>query len=397
VSDAAAPRPRRLRAVLREEERVTPLELFFDLVFVLAITQCTQLMADDPTWEGIARGVLVLALMWWAWVGYAWLTSVVEPEEGGVRLVIFAAMAGLLVVSLCVPGAFGDEATLFACAYAVVRFGQIGLFLIASRDEPELRHSVWGLAGGTAVGTGLLIVGSFFETEAQFAIWSLALALDVAEPYFFGSEGWKLQPSHFAERHGLIVIIALGESIVAIGAGAAVAVDAGVVIAATLGIVIASALWWLYFDVVALVAERRLAEAEVGKVQNEMARDSYSLIHFGMVAGIILAALGLKKTIGDVDAPLKVEVATATLGGIALYLLAHVAFRWRNVHSLNRRRLACAVAMLALIPLATEISAIATQAVIAGLLVILIVYEVMRYGAFREKIRRELASGHTPA
>jgi len=379
--------------VIREESRVTPLELFFDLVFVLAITQCTALMADDPSWEGIARGVLVLGLMWWAWTGYAWLTSVVEPEEGAVRLVMFAAMAGLLVVSLCVPGAFGDEATLFACAYAVVRFSQIGLFILASRDFPELRHSVWGLAGGTAVGCGLLIVGSFFDPEPQFAIWALALALDVGEPYFFGSEGWKLQPSHFAERHGLIVIIALGESIVAIGAGASVAVDAGVVFAAVIGIVIASALWWLYFDVVALVAERRLSEAPVGKVQNEMARDSYSLIHFGMVAGIILGALGLKKTIGDVDAPLKVEVATAALGGIALYLLAHVAFRWRNVHSLNRRRLACAIVLLALIPLATEISSLATSALIAALLVVLIAYEVIRFSDFRDKIRSQLAHG----
>ena len=395
VSETDTTRGPRFRTVMREEERVTPLELFFDLVFVLAITQCTALMADDPTWEGIARGVLVLGLMWWAWTGYAWLTSVVEPEEGAVRLVMFAAMAGLLVVSLCVPGAFGDEATLFAVAYAVVRFSQIGLFLIASRDFPELRHSVWGLAGGTAVGCGLLLVGSFFDPEPQFAIWSLALLLDVAEPYFFGSEGWKLQPTHFAERHGLIVIIALGESIVAIGAGASVAIDTGVVVAAVLGIVVASALWWLYFDVVALVAERRLAEAEVGKVQNEMARDSYSLIHFGMVAGIILAALGLKKTIGDVGAPLELEVATATLGGLAAYLLAHVAFRWRNVHSLNRRRLACALVMLALIPLATEVSGLTTLAIVCALLIILIVYEVVRFSEFRERIRRELASGAT--
>ena len=376
---------------MREEERVTPLELFFDLVFVLAITQCTALMANDPTWEGIARGVLVLGLMWWAWGGYAWLTSVVEPEEGAVRLVMFAAMAGLLVVSLCVPGAFGDEATLFAVAYAVVRFSQIGLFILASQDYPELRRSVLGLAGGTAVGCGLLFVGSFFEAEAQFAIWSVALLLDVAEPYFFGSEGWKLQPSHFAERHGLIIIIALGESIVAIGAGAAVAIDAGVVAAAVLGIVIASALWWLYFDVVALVAERRLSEAPVGKVQNEMARDSYSLIHFGMVAGIILAALGLKKTIGDVGAPLELEVATATLGGVAAYLLSHVAFRWRNVHTLNRRRLACALVMLALIPVATEIPGLTSLVIISLLLILLIAYEVIRFGEFRQEIRRDLA------
>ena len=222
------------------------------------------------------------------------------------------------------------------------------------------------------------------------------MLLDVAEPYFFGSEGWKLQPSHFAERHGLIIIIALGESIVAIGAGASVAVDTGVVAAAVIGIVIAAALWWLYFDVVALVAERRLSEAPVGKVQNEMARDSYSLIHFGMVAGIILAALGLKKTIGDVGEPLKLEVATATLGGVAAYLLSHVAFRWRNVHTLNARRLACALVMLALIPVATEISALATSTIIAGLLVALIAYEVIRFSEFRDEIRHDLAQGVEP-
>src|SRR5688500_1071088 len=145
VAATTEPRPRRLTAVLRDESRVTPLELFFDLVYVLALTQCTALMADDPTWEGLARGLLVLGVMWWSWVGYAWLTSVVNPEEGAVRLVMFAAMAAFLVVALCVPGAYGDEALLLACAYAIVRFSQIGLFLIASRDDPALRHAVWGL------------------------------------------------------------------------------------------------------------------------------------------------------------------------------------------------------------------------------------------------------------
>ena len=136
-----SPRAPRISAVFRETERVTPLELFFDLVFVLAITQCTALMADDPTWAGLARGLFVLGVLWWSWVGYAWLTSVLDPEEGGVRLVMFVAMAALLVVALCVPGAFGDDALLFGCAYGVVRFSQIGLFLIASRDDPALRGS----------------------------------------------------------------------------------------------------------------------------------------------------------------------------------------------------------------------------------------------------------------
>ena len=135
-----------MTAVRREGDRVTTLELFFDLVFVLALTQCTALMAADPTWHGLVRGLLVLAVLWWAWVGYAWLTSVVDPEEGAVRLAIFAAMAAFLVAALCVPNAFGDDALAFACAYAVVRVAHIWLFVIASRDDPGLRRSVIGLA-----------------------------------------------------------------------------------------------------------------------------------------------------------------------------------------------------------------------------------------------------------
>ncbi|HEV7364026.1 MAG TPA: low temperature requirement protein A, partial [Solirubrobacteraceae bacterium] len=202
----------RLSAVMRSEERVTPLELFFDLVFVLAITQCTALMAAHPTWAGLGKGLLVLALLWWAWVGYAWLTSVVDPEEGVVRFAIFAAMAALLVVALCVPQAFGGEALLFAGAYGAVRSAQIGLFTVASRDEPELRRSVIGLAVGTAVGVGLLVAGALAGGAAQVVLWALALLLDMAGPFLFGSEGWRLVPGHFAERHGLIVLIALGES-----------------------------------------------------------------------------------------------------------------------------------------------------------------------------------------
>ena len=210
----------RLTPVMRQTERVTPLELFFDLVFVLALTQCTTLMAAEPTWAGLGKGVLVLGVLWWSWVGYAWLTSVLDPEEGGVRLVMFAAMAALLVVALCVPDAFGDDALLFAVAYGVVRAAHIALFILASRDDPALRQSVLGLAGGSAVGVALLLAASGTDGWLQGSLWALALFLDMAEPFFFGAEGWSLEhPSHFAERHGLI-IIALGESIVAIGVGA---------------------------------------------------------------------------------------------------------------------------------------------------------------------------------
>jgi low temperature requirement protein LtrA len=387
VSTTERPRSSRVSAVLRQTERVTPLELFFDLVFVLAITQCTALMAEDPTWQGLGKGLLVLGVLWWSWVGYSWFTSVVDPEEGAVRLVIFAAMAALLVAALCVPDAFGETALLFGCAYGVVRFSQIALMLLASRDDPGLRQSTLGLAGGTAIGVGLILAASAFDGALQVGLWVLALLLDMGEPYLFGAEGWKLVPGHFAERHGLIFIIALGESIVAIGVGAEAGVDAGVVAAATLGVAVAAALWWLYFDVVALVAQRRLSRAAVGREQNELARDSYSYLHFPMVAGVVLLALGLKKTLGDVEDELTLVTATAMLGGTALYLLAHVAFRLRNVGSLNPHRLAAAVLLVALLPLAVEVPSLATLAVLTGVLGALVGYEAFRFAEARDSVR----------
>jgi low temperature requirement protein LtrA len=395
VSTAA--RTPRLTAVRRSEERVTPLELFFDLVFVLAITQCTGLMANHTTWAELGHGVLVLGLLWWSWVGYAWLTSVVDPEEGAVRFAMFAAMAALLVVALCVPESFGDSSVLFACAYAGVRLGQIALFILASRDEPELRRSIWGLAASTAIASTLLIVGALFEDDGiQAAIWGFALFLDMGEPYVFGSEGWKLAPGHFAERHGLIIIIALGEAIVAIGVGAHAHVDAGIVAASALGIAVAGALWWLYFDIVALVAERRLTRAKVGREQNEIARDSFSYLHFPMVAGIVLLALGMKLTIAHVDEPLEAVPATAMLGGAAIYLLAHVAFRWRNVHRFSTARLGCALLLFALIPLGTSIDALWTLALVSALLAGLIVYETRHFAELRDRLRHQLAQGSSP-
>jgi low temperature requirement protein LtrA len=391
VSTVAPNRSPRLAAVRRQTERVTPLELFFDLVFVLAITQCTALMAAEPTWTGLGKGLLVLGVLWWSWVGYAWLTSVLDPEEGAVRLVIFAAMAALLVVALCVPGAFGGSALLFACAYGVVRAAHIALFLLASRDDPALRQSVLGLAGGSALGVGLLVAAAFADGRLQGALWLVALLLDVGEPFLFGAEGWKLMPSHFVERHGLILIIALGESIVAIGVGARAGVDAGVVVAATLGIAVAAALWWLYFDVVALVAERHLLRAAVGREQNEIARDSYSYLHFPMVAGIVLLALGLKKTLGSVGDSLDLVPAAALLGGTAIYLLAHVAFRMRNVHTLNKHRLACAILLVALLPATGALPALATLGILCAALTALIGYESIRFAGSRDRVRHQLA------
>ena len=383
----------RLAATMRERESVTPLELFFDLVFVLALTQCTALMADEPTWEGLAKGLLILAVLWWSWSGYAWLTSLVDPEEGVVRIAMFGAMAAFLVAALCVPDAFDDSALIFAVAYAGVRGAHLVLYAISSRDDPNLRHSVITLAESSAVGVGLLTAAAFTDGALQGALWTLAIVLDYGGPYFFGVEGWKLMPSHFAERFGLIVIIALGESIVAIGVGVDTAeVDAGIVVAAVLGTIVAGALWWLYFDVVALVAERRLSQAAPGRERNSIGRDSYGYLHMPMVAGIVLLALGFKKTLGHVDEPLKLVPVVALLGGTAMYLLAHVLFRLRNVHRFSWQRLLCAVVLLALIPVGVELAALGTLAIVAALLVVLIVYESIAFAELRDRLRHQVAA-----
>jgi low temperature requirement protein LtrA len=391
MTSAPTPRPSRLAAARREGERVTPLELFFDLVFVLAITQCTALMADDPTWSGLAQGLLVLGVLWWAWVGYAWLTSVIDPEEGAVRLIVFAAMAALLIVALCVPEAFDSLGLVFALAYGAFRISHIALFILASPDDDALRHSVLGLAVSTAVGVGLLATASLFDGLAQGALWALALFLDMAGPYFIDSAGWRLVPGHFAERHGLILIIALGESIVAIGIGAAGALDLGIATVAVLGVALAAAQWWIYFDVVALISARRLGEAEPGRVQNELARDSYSYIHLALVAGIVLVALGMKIAIGHAEEHLETVPAFALLGGTAVYLLGLVAFRFRHVHTINRQRLGLAIVLLIVVPVATAIPAWASVAVVVVLIWTMIAYEHRGYGPSREELRHEAA------
>jgi low temperature requirement protein LtrA len=371
------------------EERVTPLELFFDLIFVFAITQVTGLVVADPTWGGLVRGLLVLSVLWWAWAAYAWLTNTIDPEEGVVRLAMFGAMGAMLIASFAVPDAFGEDALLFACAYAIVRIAHLVLYAVAGRGDRELLKAVARLGAGSGVGMCLLFVAAALDGKAQVAVWAIALVADLLGPYVGRARGWHLSPGHFVERHGLIVIIALGESIVALGAGATGDLGAGVVVAALLGFAVAACLWWAYFDVVAIVAERRLTETE-GNAQLAMARDSYSYLHLPMVAGIILFAVGVKKTIGHVGDPLETVPAVALCGGVALYLVAHVLFRLRNVRSLSRQRLVVSVVLVAILPAAVELPALATLAVVAALCAGLIAYEAIRFADARDRVRHAL-------
>ena len=374
------------RSAAAGEERVTPLELFFDLVFVFALTQVTGFISDDPSWASLVKGLLVLGVLWWAWAAYAWLTNTINPDEGAVRLMMFAAMAAMLIASLAVPDVFGDDAFLFACAYGFVRIAHLVLYALVGRDDRDLLGAVARLAAGSAIGISLLFVASALDGRVQVTVWAIALAIDLIGAYIGGGRGWHLSAGHFAERHALVVIIAFGESIVAVGVGATDELDAGVLAAATLGIAIAAALWWAYFDVVALVAERKLRET-TGNAQLRMARDSYSYLHLPMVAGIVLLAVGVKKTIEHTGDHLEPVPAVALCGGVALYLTAHILFRLRNVRSLNRQRLVASILLVALIPLALEVPALATLALVAATVTVLIVYEAIRFAAARERVR----------
>ena len=367
-------------------ERVTPLELFFDLVFVFAITQVTSMLSADPTWGGVGRALLVLGALWWAWTGYAWLTNAVDLDEEAVRLALLGAMGAMLVVALAVPNAFGSDGVLFGVAYFSVRLLHILLFVLAARGDRELLGSVLRLAIGSTIGPGLIIVAGFTDGGAQAALWTIALALDYLGGAF-SSGGWRVSPGHFAERHGLIIIIALGESIVAIGVGARGApLDTGEIAAALLGIAVVTALWWTYFDVVALVAERKLSELR-GVAQASLARDTYSYLHLPMVAGIVLFALAVKKTLAHFGDDLDTVTAAALCGGPAMYLLAHDAMRFRTSRTYNGRRLLAVIALVALLPLAFSVPGLAALAAVTAVCWALVAWEALRYSETRAQIR----------
>jgi low temperature requirement protein LtrA len=370
------------------EKRVAPLELFFDLVFVFAVTQVTALMSHHPTWEGLGQGMLVLIALWWAWGAYAWLTNYIAADEGVERLLMFGVMGAMLIAALAVPHAFGEDALLFGIAYAVARWLHIFIWAEAN-DDVDTGQAIVRLARTALPAPALLIVAGLVEDGTlRAALWIVGLAIDYAGPYVYGVSGFRVSAGHFAERFSLIVIIALGESIVAIGAGVRGDLDPGVLEAAVLGLVVACGLWWAYFDVVAVVSERRFRRMPE-ELRVRIARDSYSYLHLPMIAGIVLVALGVKKTLQHVDEPLHIVPAVALFGGIALYYAGHVGFRLRNLGTLNRARLTALVTSLALIAVATEVDALVALAFAATVTSGVIVYEAIHFREARSRIRHE--------
>ena len=369
------------------EHQVTPLELFFDLVFVFAITQVTALLASHPTWGGVLRGMLVLAALWWAWNVYAWLTSAADVDEGGVRLTMLASTAAMVVVALAVPEAFGDNAVLFGVAYLLVRLLHLALAAIVGRGDPDRIGALLRFAPTAIVGASLIVVAGFLEGDARIALWFVALAIDYLGPRVIGmGRGWRMAPVHFAERYGLIILIALGESIIAIGIGAGFDLGTEEIVAAVLGVVVVSALWWLYFDVAAIFGRRRLAQAS-GLDQSRLALDAYAYFHLPMVAGIVLFALGLKTTLNHVDSELDTVAAVGLCGGAALYLLGHVAFLLRATGRIFRRRTIGGAVLLALIPAALALPAIAALALVSVVCSLVVAWEALRHREHRLQVR----------
>jgi low temperature requirement protein LtrA len=404
------PRRRRFES-LSEGASVTTLELFFDLVFVFALTRITDWMAEDSSAEAVLRGVLILVVMWWSWVAYSWLGNVAKADEGLMRLGMFVAMAAVFVGAIAIPEAFDDlpgglpGPVVFAVAYFSVRVVHMVLYWVCSREDAQLRGQVVRVVPSVVLGTVLLLVASQTEGWVQTVLWAAAIVGDYVGTALAGAS-WRLNSaSHFAERHGLIIIVALGESIVSIGIGVAeLPISWPIIIGSVLGLTVAGALWWLYFDVVTLRAEHALAEA-AGERQIRLARGGYTYLHLPMVIGVILMSLGLKKAllyIGGGDGHSLADplygIPLATLyGGAVLYLFAHVGFTWYVLRTANPVRLVVGVVLLGVMPVVAALPAIATLGVLAVVLGALAAYEVHHYRELRHHVRHRGPSGPAAA
>jgi low temperature requirement protein LtrA len=356
---------------------VRPLELFFDLVFVYAFTQVTGFMAGNPTAVGVGQGLALLLAMWWAWVAYAWLTNTYDAETTAVKVALLSVMGAVFLASLAVPQAFGEDATLFGLSLFAVYALHPLVYWLAAREDPDVRSAVLRLAPGLVLSGALFAAAGLVDGPARFGLWAVALTAVTVAPLVGGTQGWRVRPGHFVERHGLIVIIALGEALVSIGIGlSGIDIRLPQVATALLALVVVGTLWWTYFDVFSHAAERRLTQT-LGQARNALARDVFSYLHYPIIAGIVLFALGAKKVMADTTGPIKTIAAVALLGGVALYLLAHVAIRWRAARRLSRPRVLVVAALAVAIPVTQVVHSpgLAVLTGLAALMVGLAVYE----------------------
>ena len=377
------------------EQSVTPRELFFDLVFVFAFTQVTTLLTHDPTFAGIGRGVLVLGALWWPWTAYAWLTNTVDPEEEFVGAALLVVLIAMFLAALAVPGVFGDDGMLFGACFLVVVAMHLALYALAGRGDRGLFDAVLRLAPWTLLGASLILVAGFgFADGVRTWLWVAALACTYIGAGLSGSSGWRVFPSHLAERYGLVIIIALGEAFVAIGIGATgIGLGLGEIVAAILGLLIATSFWLAYFDFFSIRGARMLADLR-GPDRVALARDLYAYAHLPMIVGIVLFAFAMKTIVRHVGDELDAVAAFALCGGSALYLLTYSAVRSRVDRrlALSRGRFAAALLILLVLPLATAVPALVSLALVTLVWLALHTYEFVWWREARAESRSMLSS-----
>jgi low temperature requirement protein LtrA len=354
------------------------LELFFDLVFVYAMAQLTELVLADVSWRGFGHGVLGLMAVWWAWVCYAWLTNTFTATRVASRCLVIAAMAVMLLAASALPTAFSTGALVFGLALVVVRVIHLVMFfLAASHDDERLRTGLVRLTPSLLTGPVLIAVAAAFASPYRELLWVGAAVVDYGGPLVAGVAGFRVVPSYFVERHGNIIIIVLGEAIVGLGAGATAHLrQPAVLAAAVLGVLIAASLWWTYFGLSA-GAEQRLQRTQ-GSERTRLARDAYSYLHLPLVGGVGFFAFGAGRALEAIAVPLPWLAAVALGGGVGLYYAADVAYRWRDHHQLVRDRLLASVASLLVIPLATTVPAWAALAVLTAVCALRLAWELVR-------------------
>ena len=367
------------------ERRTSYLELFFDLVFVFAITEVTTMILDED--GGFLRAALILALIWWAWSTYAWLTNAIDVEQTAVRLAVLIAAGASFFMAVSVPQAFGATGLWFASTYLVVRLLMLTLYLLGARHDPERRGAMARLAPWFLAGPLLVLAGGVLDEPARTILWTASLAVDVSGTFRAASGGWRVSPAHFAERYGLFIIIALGESMVAIGATAAGhPIEGTLVVAVTLAMAGAMALWWAYFDFAARGMERALRAAH-GRARSDLARDLFTILHYPLALGIILYAVAAKTTVAHPSEPLSQTGLVALTAGVVAFLFGSVAIRWRGIHVVARERLVAGTLIPVGLILMRELPALAVMAVAVAALALTLGVETYRLRTFRARIR----------
>jgi low temperature requirement protein LtrA len=380
-----------------DDHRVTTFELFFDLVYVFAATQVTDYMAHGHSGHSVLQGLLLLALLWWTWSAYAWLGNQARADQGVLRAGMAVAMAAIFVVDLTIPEAWQDAPggldgpVVLVGAYLVVRCVHLALYAVAATGDRELRRQLTITLGPLLASAALLVAGVLLGGWTQTLLFAGALLVDWVGVYLTSRQGsWRLHSAgHWTERHGLFIILAIGESVVAIGVGAAQQpIGTPLLLAAVLGVAAAVGLWWLYFDVVSLAAEHRLVEAR-GQARVRLAVEAYTYGHFPIVAGIVLTALGMEGVLADADEtkPLGAFAATALFGGFALYLAGHLLFKRRMQSALSVPRLIAVGVLLAALPAAILLPPLVGLAGLVLILAALVSVETTRYAQTRRGLR----------